>query len=320
MGAESFLTLQIVDFAEGVDDRVAALLTAGTGITITYNDGAGTLTIANTGLGGSTGSTDNRILRADGTGGATVQNSAVTIDDSGNISGLGTVNCGAITANGAGGQVVNIVRAGLTSFGLGDKNGDSFRIYNNNTNTDLLVINATSRLVECGAITASGTFAQSGTGVVATFGTDPAVVRIGNEGNAATFVNAYVGGYAAAAGASTVYFGQNLYWSGSAWVRPHTSGNTSLFWQQAGAFYFNTGTGFGTTRVTIAHSGNVTLSALLFCGVYTVATLPSAAANAGALAQVTDSSVTTNGSAVSGGGSNRVVVFSNGSTWDVVVA
>lgn len=105
MGAESFLTLQIADFAEGVDDRVAALLQAGTGITLTYNDGAGTLTIASSGgLGGSTGSNDNRILRADGSGGSTVQNSAVTIDDSGNISGLGTVNSeGQLTVRRVGG-------------------------------------------------------------------------------------------------------------------------------------------------------------------------------------------------------------------------
>lgn len=34
---------------------------------------------------GSTGATDNRVLRADGTGGVTVQNSAVSIDDSGNV-------------------------------------------------------------------------------------------------------------------------------------------------------------------------------------------------------------------------------------------
>lgn len=36
----------ISDFAEATDDRVAALLVAGAGITLTYNDGAGTLTIA----------------------------------------------------------------------------------------------------------------------------------------------------------------------------------------------------------------------------------------------------------------------------------
>lgn len=42
----------VTDFAEAVDDRVAALLTAGTNITLTYNDGAGTLTIDAAGGGG----------------------------------------------------------------------------------------------------------------------------------------------------------------------------------------------------------------------------------------------------------------------------
>lgn len=37
----------------------------------------------NTGIGGSTGSTDNALLRADGTGGSTLQNSSATINDSG---------------------------------------------------------------------------------------------------------------------------------------------------------------------------------------------------------------------------------------------
>lgn len=37
------------------------------------------------GIGGSTGATDNRLLRADGTGGLTVQSSAVSVDDTGNV-------------------------------------------------------------------------------------------------------------------------------------------------------------------------------------------------------------------------------------------
>tara|TARA_R100000664_G_scaffold160_2_gene382 strand:+ start:5187 stop:7133 length:1947 start_codon:yes stop_codon:yes gene_type:complete len=50
-------------------------------------------------IGGSTGSTDNIVLTANGTGGSTVQaNSAVAIDDSSNISGVGTIASGAITA------------------------------------------------------------------------------------------------------------------------------------------------------------------------------------------------------------------------------
>ncbi len=39
------------------------------------------------GIGGSTGSTDNAILRADGTGGATAQATGVLIDDSNHLSG-----------------------------------------------------------------------------------------------------------------------------------------------------------------------------------------------------------------------------------------
>ncbi len=60
---------------------------------------------------------------------------------------------------------------------------------------------------------------------------------------------------------------------------------------------------------------NLTLSGLFGLGTYTVATLPSASANAGKLAEVTDSSVTTYRSTVAGGGSNRVDVKSNGTNW-----
>lgn len=44
--------------------------------------GGGTGTII-----GDTGSTDNRVLRSDGTGGVTLQNSAITLDDNGALSG-----------------------------------------------------------------------------------------------------------------------------------------------------------------------------------------------------------------------------------------
>lgn len=42
----------ISDFAEAVDDRVAALLVAGSNVTLTYNDAANTLTVAASGGGG----------------------------------------------------------------------------------------------------------------------------------------------------------------------------------------------------------------------------------------------------------------------------
>lgn len=55
-----------------------------------WTDLAATATGTGT-IGGSTGATDNRIIRADGTGGSTIQSSAVTIDDNGNVSGVNTL-------------------------------------------------------------------------------------------------------------------------------------------------------------------------------------------------------------------------------------
>jgi hypothetical protein len=49
----------------------------------TFLKSDGTWAAPTAGIGGSTGATDNAILRADGTGGATVQNSLVTISDTG---------------------------------------------------------------------------------------------------------------------------------------------------------------------------------------------------------------------------------------------
>jgi hypothetical protein len=66
---------------------------------------------------GTTGATDNRLIRSDGTGGLTFQSSAVTVDDSGNMSGVGTLSSGAITATGlnlSSGAVVNWNSSDLT--------------------------------------------------------------------------------------------------------------------------------------------------------------------------------------------------------------
>jgi len=63
-------------------------LTATAGQSIRVNAG-GTAweayTPGGSGIGGSTGATDNAILRADGTGGATLQNSGLVVDDSANL-------------------------------------------------------------------------------------------------------------------------------------------------------------------------------------------------------------------------------------------
>lgn len=65
----------VTRLAVGTNDYVlTADSTAGSGVAWKAASG---------GIGGSTGATDNALLRADGTGGSTAQNSAVTVDDNG---------------------------------------------------------------------------------------------------------------------------------------------------------------------------------------------------------------------------------------------
>jgi len=53
--------------------------------------------LQNTAVGtiiGSTGSTDNALIRANGTGGSTIQSSGIIVDDSNNVTGAGTIDIG----------------------------------------------------------------------------------------------------------------------------------------------------------------------------------------------------------------------------------
>jgi hypothetical protein len=71
------------------------------------------------GIGGATGATDNSVLRADGTGGATLQNSAFVIADNATASPNNTVNHASIQATGGTTNVsVSIVPKGTGAFCL----------------------------------------------------------------------------------------------------------------------------------------------------------------------------------------------------------
>ena len=62
-------------------------------------------------LRGALGGTDNRLLRSDGTGGVTGQGSAATLDDSGNLSGLGNLGLsGTLSIAGLAGKVIRKVQ------------------------------------------------------------------------------------------------------------------------------------------------------------------------------------------------------------------
>ena len=77
----------------------------------------------------------------------------------------------------------------------------------------------------------------TGTSIVLTAGTDPAVVAVGTP----TTTGAFVGGYYTAAGnSSTIYFGQNSYFNGSAFVQPNVSAVSSTLLMQANNFSFYT--------------------------------------------------------------------------------
>lgn len=59
--AHTHAASEVTDFSEAVDDRVSALLVAGSNITLTYNDGANTLTVAAAGGGGGSTWTEAEI-------------------------------------------------------------------------------------------------------------------------------------------------------------------------------------------------------------------------------------------------------------------
>jgi hypothetical protein len=128
-------------------DEVAAPSTPASGKVVLYaktdgllysKDDAGTETLVSGGagggsIGGSTGATDNRLLRADGTGGATVQNSAITVSDTGAMTGV------SIDADGSGNVITNIgsseikaeIITGLTADASPDGAADYVMTYDN---------------------------------------------------------------------------------------------------------------------------------------------------------------------------------------------
>ncbi len=103
---------QITDFSEAVDDRVAALVVQGTGITVTYNDPANTLTVASS----ITQYTDEQAQDAVGT----------ILTDSSNID---------FTYN----DVANTITADLTNTGIGAT------FYGNNSQVPQITFDAKGR-------------------------------------------------------------------------------------------------------------------------------------------------------------------------------
>lgn len=187
---------------------------------------------------------------------------------------------------------------------------------------------------------------ETGTGA-AVFGTGPTLAgatltgdllfaadgarKIGAAGASRPVIYAYSlsdGGSTPSPGELRWASGTNLFWIqpgyvdvGSSVHYRYSPGNPTLAAPDVGHRRVSA----GWLRVTDGGSGYGSLSALhltatgtITLGTYTVATLPSAAANTRSVASVSDSNVAASGNygaTVAGGGANVVKVFSNGTNW-----
>lgn len=334
---------------------------------------------------GPASSTDNAIARFDATTGKLLQNCVVTIGDTGNIAGLGTVSCGAITASGnasiasgvAGGSISAIGTGGgiqgyshasiptlfsgkqvfTHSWGIanvwgslpnnidisitGDTSGISFAstftpalkwwtgAYGI-TSIDLrqrrsaaktmtiddgaagpitFEINGT---ITCGAITASdavrcgsleGFYGGSGASGMYLFTSGAGGMRIGSA------LYHPSGTYKGTTGSSDFLFGLSN--ASNSYTGP------DILWGRDSAGVFGLYTDPTRSTKAALTCGAITASGLVCMSIYTVATLPSASANAYKEANVSDALAPAMGVAVVGGGSVKTKVRSNGTDWTV---
>lgn len=136
-------------------------------------------------IAGSTGATDNRIIRADGTAGTTLQSSAVTIDDSGNITGVGTLDAGVTTITSSSTAALSVGQNGATN--------PAFRV-NANTASSATGVSVVSAAAAAGvSINAQSSGAAEdlnlnakGTGVVSVGKTSTGGVTLAAGGGAVT--------------------------------------------------------------------------------------------------------------------------------------
>jgi hypothetical protein len=136
-----------------------ARMGSGTPSASNYLRGDGSWQTVTAGVGGGTGSTDNSILRSDGTGGSTLQDSAFIIADNATASPNNTVNHASIQATGGSTNVsVSIVPKGTGAFmlqvpnaaaGGGNARGDSAVDLQSSRSAATQVASAT-RSVICG--------------------------------------------------------------------------------------------------------------------------------------------------------------------------
>lgn len=110
----------VISYYTGVGTKAVTAFTAAARTVLDDTTVAAMLaTLLNTTLG----ATDNRLLRSNGTGGGAAQNSAITVDDSGNVSGVGDLTAtGSVKISGAN-------QAQLTLDQSGSPTANRFRLF-----------------------------------------------------------------------------------------------------------------------------------------------------------------------------------------------
>ncbi len=123
-----------------------------------FNISAGTIQQAGTKVAlGIATSTDNRLVRWDSTSGQQLQNSAITVDDTGNVTGMGTLASGAITATGA------VIPGTANTYALGSDTAEWSTLYLGSTSGVIYFLNDQSVYLTPSAttLTLTGAFATT---------------------------------------------------------------------------------------------------------------------------------------------------------------
>jgi len=315
---------------EQIQDIVAALLVEGTGVTLAYNDGAGTLTISSsvdlTGYA-TTAYVDDEVsangvsLQAYASNASNL--SSGTVSDarlSANVTLLGNTTTGTGSIARATSPTLTtpvLGAASATTLGVGTTSpaalpGYSTGIEVRNTATSLPSIRVSNATRYCG-------LGVDGTN--ATFST-----------NGVQFIIATSAGIGLSSGADRRLWVNNVQNTTKTTSQLEVVSQVTSFViasfcgavSQTGD-YIRCVDASNNVLFSVGATGNLTANNLTMSGSYcpgqfTVATLPSAAANTGRTVQVTDSSVDfpgNIGNTVAGGGANNVDVKSNGTNWRI---
>lgn len=184
-------------------DEVSAAPTFAAGVGFLYTiDVAGTtrlrfmrddgstvdLDAAASAIGGTTGTTDNAVLRADGTGGSTAQGSVVTIDDTGNVS-IGstgnTISFAATTFAIGGGSHGTLAGSNSTVIGQAAQTGSS----------DALAVGASANATGAAATVVGRLASGAGSSVALGYGTSAVAssIAIGRDATASSAAQVVIG-------------------------------------------------------------------------------------------------------------------------------